>query len=215
MESLLAAYTRQAAEGPTLEHWSGPPEMVEAIARILGTQREHRVVDLGCGVGGPARRLATLVGCRVIGVDLLEPVVRTAGNRRGGVSYLAGDAAALPLRDETTDQVWALGVVAHLPDLAFAAREMARVLRRGGRVAITEGFWSSREPPLLRSRAPQPWRAVTVHEARGALHGAGFVEIRDVEWPGWPDARPPRDPWLSADLAAGRLCPRMLVGNRP
>src|SRR5438309_468942 len=59
--------------------------MVERIARLAGTHRGHVVVDVGCGIGGPARRLARIAGCRVIGVDVVEDVVRrAAAHRRRG-----------------------------------------------------------------------------------------------------------------------------------
>ena len=86
MRSLHDVYVRQAAwDGP--EHWSGPPEMVERIAAITKPGSSDRVLDAGCGLGGPARRLAGLIGCTVVGVDVVEEVVRAA--RQAGLGLYA------------------------------------------------------------------------------------------------------------------------------
>jgi SAM-dependent methyltransferase len=151
----------------------------------------------------------------VLAVDLVEPVVRVAARRSKGISYVVGDAVRLPFGDAVVDQVWALGVLAHVRRLRLALGEFARVLRPGGRLAVTEGFSSSEEMPWFASRAPQPWNAITVAEVDRAIRGAGFVDARAAEWPGGLDLHPPSDRWVAADVAAGRLRPAMLLGTRP
>src|SRR2546421_5073462 len=144
MPDLADVYRAQARPGGS-EHWSGPPQMVERIARTLGTAPTDLVVDVGCGVGGPAWRLAELVGCRVIGVDVVRDVVRS-GTRRFGrrVRFVGGAAEALPLRSGIADQLWSLGTAAHVLEQARMGTEVARVLRSGGSLAITEAFWEGR-----------------------------------------------------------------------
>jgi ubiquinone/menaquinone biosynthesis C-methylase UbiE len=188
--------------------------MVERIARVLRTKRSHRVLDVGCGLGGPARRLVRLVGCRVVGVDVVEEVVRAAEARPGpAVRYVAAEAGRLPVGDATFDQVWCLGALAHIQSGPFAS-ECARVLAGGGQVAITEAFGAGADEPRFGRTAPRPWRAVPVDEATGALEKAGLFDVRVLPWPGDVRTAPPFDPLLAEDLADGRLIPRMVVARR-
>ena len=217
MQSLRQAYARQARTAGFSEHWSGPAEMVERIAALAGTRPDHRVLDLGAGVGGPARRLAALAGCRVVAIDLVEQAVRVAARRGGAVQYAVADAQALPLGPATIDQVWALGILAHLRDVRRALEGALRVLRPGGTLVATEVFrGSSEEPAFLRS-APKPWRPLDTAEAGRRLAAVGFRDVRLLDWPGHavPQESPAIDPRLRADLAAGRLRSAMVLARRP
>jgi SAM-dependent methyltransferase len=191
--------------------------MVERIAALAGTRPDHRVLDLGAGVGGPARRLAALAGCRVVAIDLVEQAVRVAARRGGAVQYAVADAQALPLGPATIDQVWALGILAHLRDVRRALEGALRVLRPGGTLVATEVFrGSSEEPAFLRS-APKPWRPLDTAEAGRRLAAVGFRDVRLLDWPGHavPQESPAIDPRLRADLAAGRLRSAMVLARRP
>ena len=217
MPDLAEAYLMQART-KRAEHWSGPPAMVDRIARTLRTAAEDVVVDVGCGIGGPARRLAEVVGCRVVGVDVIPDVLRIGSRRRmRGVGFVAGDARALPQRDAVADQAWSLGSAAHVPDTDSMAREMHRILRPGGRVAITEAFWEGRGEPLFTETAPRPWHAVTVSGLMSSLASAGFEEISSLPWPGrgLAGALNTDDPQLRRDLREGRLVPVLVVATRP
>ncbi|MFN2543815.1 MAG: class I SAM-dependent methyltransferase [Actinomycetota bacterium] len=216
MPDLAHAYLEQARTKRT-DHWSGPPGMVERIARALETQPEHLVIDVGCGIGGPARRLAETVGCRVVGIDVVGDVLRIAAKRRTrGVRFVAGDAAAVPIRDALADQVWSLGSVAHV-DVAVMASEVRRILRPGGLVAVTEVFWEGRGTPRFAETAPRPWNAVTVSGLMSAFQSAGLVGIRALPWPGRGMGRSGAsdDPELARDLREGRLVPALVVAERP
>ncbi|MDQ4005176.1 MAG: methyltransferase domain-containing protein, partial [Actinomycetota bacterium] len=94
MRSLNIAYEAQAVGGEFPEHWSGPPELVDRSALLAGTRRDDRILDVGCGVGGPARRLAAM-GCRVVAVDVLPAVAREAAARTedGEVMFTSADAS--------------------------------------------------------------------------------------------------------------------------
>ena len=142
---LADAYLAQA-ERTRSEHWSGPPEMVERIARIVGTGPTDLVVDVGCGVGGPAARLSRVVGCRVVGVDVVEELVRIASERGpAGTSFVAGAADSIPLRPGIADQVWSLGVASHVPD------HRAMVAERAMSIATASPCWMVK--PSAASRA--------------------------------------------------------------
>jgi ubiquinone/menaquinone biosynthesis C-methylase UbiE len=200
------------------EHWSGPPEMVERIVQIARTRRGDVVIDVGCGVGGPARRLAELVGCRVVGVDLLEALVRAASERgASGVAFVAGSARRLPIRSSSADQVWALGVAAHVPDHDAMAAEIRRVLRPDGTLAVTEAFWAGRREPRFASSAPKPWRATTIGGFMSALERAGLIDVRALPWPGRdvPGSLDAADPALARDLRHGVLVPQLVLARCP
>lgn len=188
MSDLATTYVAQARDPARGEHWSGPAEMVDRLALLFPPGPGDLVLDVGCGLGGPARRLAARTGCRVLGLDLLAPVLAVAASRprpgRGWVGFAAGIAARLPVRDGAAGQVWALGVAAHLPDLGAFAAEALRALRPGGAVLVTEGFWDGGRPPRFARSAPAPWHPVTAAGLAGLLRAAGLAEVRIEPWPG-------------------------------
>jgi SAM-dependent methyltransferase len=214
---LAEAYAVQARRIRT-EHWSGPPEMVERIAALARTRAEDLVIDVGCGVGGPAKRLAGLVGCRVIGVDVVEQLVVAASvGAPTRVRFVAGNALRLPIRSSSAHQVWALGVPAHVPDHDAMAAEIHRVLVPGGMVAVTEAFRAGHRMPRFASSAPQPWRAITVGAFMAALLDAGLEDARVHPWPGTgiPGSLDAENPALARDLREGALVPRLVMARRP
>ncbi|MEU2157397.1 class I SAM-dependent methyltransferase [Streptomyces sp. NPDC019396] len=98
------------------------------------------VLDAGCGTGRalPLLREAAGPGGTVIGVDLTPEMLAAASNAgrgRAGALLLA-DVARLPLRAESLDAVFAAGLIAHLPRPEAGLRELARVVRPGGRLAL-------------------------------------------------------------------------------
>ncbi|MFJ8109239.1 class I SAM-dependent methyltransferase [Streptomyces sp. NPDC096132] len=115
------------------------PAYAAAVAE-LGLREGDRVLDAGCGTGRALTPLRAAVGPSgvVVGADLtpamLQAAVR-AGRGRDGRLLLA-DVAALPLRPESLDAVFAAGLVAHLPHPAENLRELARVVRPGGVLAL-------------------------------------------------------------------------------
>jgi ubiquinone/menaquinone biosynthesis C-methylase UbiE len=115
------------------------PAYAAAVAEI-GLRPGDRVLDAGCGTGRALPPLRAAVGPTglVLGADLtpamLDAAVR-AGRDRDGRLLLA-DVAALPLRPRSLDAVFAAGLVAHLPRPAENLRELARVVRPGGVLAL-------------------------------------------------------------------------------
>lgn len=129
---------------PRAAHWDSrfpddAPAYATAVA-ALGLREGDRVLDAGCGTGRALAPLRDAVGASgvVLGADLtpamLEAAVR-AGRDRDGRLLLA-DVTALPLRSGSLDAVFAAGLVAHLPDPARNLRELARVVRPGGVLAL-------------------------------------------------------------------------------
>ncbi len=115
------------------------PAYAAAVAE-MGLREGDRVLDAGCGTGRALPPLRKAVGPSglVLGADLtpamLEAAVR-AGRDRDGRLVLT-DVAALPLRPRSLDAVFAAGLIAHLPDPADDLRELARVVRPEGVLAL-------------------------------------------------------------------------------
>ncbi|KUO07910.1 class I SAM-dependent methyltransferase [Streptomyces sp. DSM 15324] len=115
------------------------PVYAAAVAE-LGLREGSRVLDAGCGTGRALTPLRAAVGASgvVVGADLtpamLQAAVRAGRDHAGRL--LLTDVAALPLRDESLDAVFAAGLIAHLPRPAENLRELARVVRPGGVLAL-------------------------------------------------------------------------------
>ncbi len=115
------------------------PAYAAAVAE-LGLLSGDRVLDAGCGTGRALPPLRAAVGPSgvVVGADLtpamLEAAVRAGRGREGHL--LLADVAALPLRSESLDAVFAAGLIAHLPQPEANLRELARVVRPGGTLAL-------------------------------------------------------------------------------
>jgi ubiquinone/menaquinone biosynthesis C-methylase UbiE len=117
------------------------------VVAWLGLKPGSRVLDAGCGGGGMTRLLAEAVGPggEVVGVDtspqMLEWAKTQAENAKlaGRIKFQEGDVRALPFEDASFDLVWCSRVVHGLNDQLAGVRELARVIRPGGRLVLREG----------------------------------------------------------------------------
>ncbi|WP_329073873.1 class I SAM-dependent methyltransferase [Streptomyces niveus] len=111
-----------------------------AAAAGLGLHPGDRVLDAGCGTGRALPALRDAVGPQgtVLGADLTPEMLAAAvrGGRDAVGALLLADVARLPLRTDCLDAVFAAGLIAHLPRPATNLRELARVVRPGGRLAL-------------------------------------------------------------------------------
>jgi len=119
-------------------------EATEELARLLAPQAETHVLDVGCGIGGPARYLAYHYRCRVTGLDLTPEFIAAAEflTARTGltdrVSFRQGNATAMPFADASFDALWTQNAVMNIADRPRLYAEMARVLKPGGRLAMQD-----------------------------------------------------------------------------
>ncbi|TXS46288.1 methyltransferase domain-containing protein [Streptomyces sp. uw30] len=115
------------------------PAYAAAVAE-LGLREGARVLDAGCGTGRALPSLRDAVGPSgvVLGADLTPAMLAAAirAGRDADGQLLLADVAALPLRSESLDAVFAAGLIAHLPRPAENLRELARVVRPGGTLAL-------------------------------------------------------------------------------
>ena len=157
------------------------------LARLAGITADMSVLDVGSGVGGPARFLAATYGCRVTGVDLSEPFVEAARylTERTGqgrqVSFQTGSALDLPFDDDGFDVVLLQHVAMNIADRPLLYREIRRVLKSGGRFATFDVVSTGGEPhfPLPWARTPATSFLLTAAATREAIEPAGF---RTLVW---------------------------------
>jgi sarcosine/dimethylglycine N-methyltransferase len=157
------------------------------LARLAAITSDDSVLDVGSGIGGPARFLAATCGCRVSGVDLSEPFVDAARylTERTGqeeqVSFQTGSALALPFAGGRFDVVLLQHVAMNIADRAGLYREVRRVLRPGGRFATYDVVSNSGEVeyPVPWARTPATSFLRTAASTREAIEAAGF---RTLVW---------------------------------
>ena len=180
-------------EGWTLEdlapvdnfHARGFPATVE-LADRLPIKAGQWILDIGCGVGGPARYMAKRFQCNVRGVDITAPFVDAANKlttllrMQDTVHIELGDGQHLPYRDSEFDGAYTQHVTMNVADRPRFFAEAYRVLRPGAFFALTEhGLGPTGQPHY-----PLPWSAdgtgaylVTPSETRALLEGSGFEDV--------------------------------------
>ena len=167
-------------------HARGFPATVE-LADILPIRPAHHIVDIGCGIGGPARYVAKRFDCRVSGVDITVPFVEAANKltallkMESQVEVRLGDGQHLPYGDGMFNGGYAQHVTMNIADRARFFGEAFRVLRPGAFFALTEhGLGPNGHPHY-----PLPWSEdgsgaylVTPTDTVAYLEKAGFVDVK-------------------------------------
>ncbi len=129
------------------------PDVVEQrriVLRALAPEPGERVLDIGSGPGLMAVELAAAVGPdgRVDGIDVSDSMLAIADEQprkdtAAPVTFVAGEALAIPFADETFDAVLSTQVYEYVSDIPAALAQARRVLRPGGRIAILDTDWDS------------------------------------------------------------------------
>ena len=122
----------------------------DRLTRTIAPRPGERALDLACGTGDIAFRLAA-PGARVCGLDITPRMLQLARRKSasGACTWTAGDMTALPFADATFDIVTTGYGLRNVPDLDAAVAEIARVLRPGGRFASLD--FNRPESPVVRA----------------------------------------------------------------
>ncbi|HEY8291267.1 MAG TPA: methyltransferase domain-containing protein [Thermomicrobiales bacterium] len=154
-------------------HLGGKSATLRLIARA-GFRPGMHLLDIGGGLGGPARTLATEAGCTVTVLDLSEEFCRVGAmlTARTGltdtVTFQHGSALAMPFADGSFDAVWTQHATMNIADKERLYAEIHRVLRPGGRFAMHDVMAGPNQPIHF----PVPW----AHDASiSFLHSAEAV----------------------------------------
>jgi SAM-dependent methyltransferase len=168
---------------PVDEFHIGGRQATMDLAAQLDLPRGARVLDVGSGIGGPSRYLASERGWRIDGIDLTPEYVHVAEqlSRRTGlgdaVSYRQASATALPYPEATFDGAYMLHVGMNIADKKAAFAEVRRVLKAGGVFAIydvmreSDGEFSY---PVPWAAAPETNFIDSAASYKQLLAGAGF-----------------------------------------
>jgi ubiquinone/menaquinone biosynthesis C-methylase UbiE len=138
-------------------------EATANLASLLNLQPNFHVLDVGAGIGGPSRYLASKFGCRVTGLDLLGEYCRVADSLAKRVkldnllNYRQGDATQMPFEDATFDVVWTQHASMNIADKKRLYSEMHRVLKPGGKLAIYDIYKGSSDMDGSSIHFPVPW----------------------------------------------------------
>jgi ubiquinone/menaquinone biosynthesis C-methylase UbiE len=173
---------------PVDEFHSGGRNATVRLAQLAQINGSERVLDVGCGIGGPSRYLASKFGCQVTGLDLTAEFVALAGMLAQRTrladkgTYRQGDALDMPFADASFDLVWSQNAAMNIADRDRLYGEMRRVLTPAGRLALQEMAAGPGGEPFY----PTPWAGdksisflSTPEATRAALERIGF---RVVAW---------------------------------
>ncbi len=139
-------------------HIGGKEAAIE-LAEMAGFQSDHRILDVGCGIGGPARLLASTIGCHVVGIDFAHQFITAARMLTEWtylthlVSFIEGNAKNMPFEEAEFDGVWMEHVSMNIEDKPKLFADIFRVLKPGGVLAVHEVLAASELPAYY----PAPW----------------------------------------------------------
>ncbi|MGK5640624.1 SAM-dependent methyltransferase [Streptomyces sp. URMC 126] len=193
-DSLHLGYWRPGQDVADTPFGRAADQLTDLVTERLGLAPGDRALDLGCGIGGPAVRLHRTTGAVVVGVTVSEEEVRRAeaavlaSSLDHRIEIRWADAAALRFPDASFDAVMAIDSLLHMPDRPRVLMELARVLRPGRRLVLTD-FFDRRQPGDARGETPRACRqrflaapAPSGEEYARTVAEAGFLveEVLDI-----------------------------------
>ena len=167
----------------------GGADATERLLEGMAIEQGARLLDEGCGIGGPARRAARQLAAHVTGLDLTEDHITLATELServdgdGQTEFFQGSALELPFEDGEFDAAMMLHVGMNIEDKPRLFSEVARVLRPGGVFGVYDIMQLSEDQPQY----PLPWapsRSLSFVEAphayRAAGMAAGFEVVKEI-----------------------------------
>ncbi|XP_072956684.1 24-methylenesterol C-methyltransferase 2 [Typha angustifolia] len=186
----------------------------ERVADLIQTKPSHRILDVGCGVGGPMRAIAAHSKAHVVGITINEYQVARARahNKKAGLDsqceVVCGNFLQMPFADASFDGAYSIEATCHAPRLEDVYSEVFRVLKPGALYMSYE--WVT--TPLYRAEDPEHVEAIHGIERGDALPGlraqdeigsiakkVGFEVVQEKDL-----ALPPAGPWWTR-LKMGRI----------
>lgn len=198
------------------------------LALKLGLQPEMKVLDVGCGVGGPMRNIAWLVDVQITGVNINDYQIQRGRkhNKKARLDhrldFLLADFSKLPLDDESYDAAYAIESTCHALDRVPVFAEVLRVLKPGGSFVGYEWCLTDRYEPdneehrVLKQQIEEGDALPSLsypHEIDLALGKAGFESVEGVDL---TSASDPETPWylpISGKELTLRGLPRTKLGR--
>src|SRR5262249_28809145 len=160
----------------------GGREATQGLAEFMHLRPGMHLLDVGCGIGGPARFFAER-GCQVTGIDLTEEFIRVAESLTRRVKldqkakFRQASALKLPFDAGTFDGAYTIHVCMNIADKAGVFREVARVLKPGARFSVYDLMRSSDGTlafPVPWAQTPETSFVASLDDYRRGLEAAGF-----------------------------------------
>lgn len=169
---------------PVDEFHIGGRKATEYAISKLSLTKHHHVLDIGCGIGGAARYIASSSDCSVTGIDITPDFISTAKTLtkmtglEDRIAFQVASALDMPFEPEIFDAAITFHVAMNIPDRVALYTETARVMKPGATFCIYDVMKKSEEPliyPVPWSETPETSYLASPDEMRDLLEDAGFT----------------------------------------
>jgi ubiquinone/menaquinone biosynthesis C-methylase UbiE len=161
-------------------------EMTRELANQAALKKGMRILDVGCGLGGPCRLFAEEYGCMATGIDITAEYIDTANKLSKltgldqGTHFVHGSATDLPFPNNSFDIAWTQHVQMNIADKKKFYAEINRVLVPGGRFVYYDVFGTGDQSiyfPVPWADGPSISHLITTHELKEILAGIALSQI--------------------------------------
>jgi cyclopropane fatty-acyl-phospholipid synthase-like methyltransferase len=168
----------------------------EILAELANIKKGDKVLDAGCGVGGSSIFLARKYGAKVTGITIVENQVESAimNSKNHGVEDLTEfyemDFCNMKFKNNSFDVTWGIESICHAQNKKDFLREAKRILKKGGRLVVADGFLQRENLNAKEEEEMKKWldgwavpNLATVNEFRNYLTELGFknIQFRDIK----------------------------------
>ncbi len=183
------------------------------MIELAGFKPQDRVLDVGCGIGGPARTIAYTCNCHVTGVDLSEDYCQAARlisrqlNMGNQTQFIRANALKMPFKNNSYSALWTQHVTMNIGDKKALLLEFYRILKPAGQLLMYEVLCKTHTNDSI--KYPLPWAQKSedsflgnTHNYGALLHNCGF-ELKHLQ-----------DVSATAIISIQRVIERVLQGER-